>query len=1079
VDRRFTTFHFMWRTISYYRRETVTTALAVAICAMVVTGALIVGDSVRGSLQLIAAHSLGQVKTAATAGERWFTTASIASLKQNAVASSPVMVAAITVSAYVSAPETGRSGAVTLYGIDQDFFSLVSRSREEPAKLPVLHENGILLNRSAADHLGLKVGDTAVLRFFRPSGMPGDAPFSLTRTAVETVRRQVVGVVESSAGGDFDPRVAQRLPLNAFVDITSCGELMGNPGRANLVISDGANGLLDRLTKVFRLEDYGLQLQTGSSGFELRSEGVFLSEAIEAAVDSSGIPCRKVFGYFANTLQHQNKSVPYSFIAGIQEPPFPRDGTDSQIVINQWLADQLEASAGANLTVTAFIPGPYGALSEVTHAFTVREVVPLAGPALDRSFMPLFPGMEHAETCDDWDPALPINMARVRPVDEAYWYKYGGLPKAFIRLDRARDIWKNRFGTLTLVRFTADRAEDIAVALQNKLSPSAAGVLAVDLLAEKSHGISHSIDFSLLFGGLGFFIIIAALMLTSLLFRLSLDRRHQELAVLQVIGFDRRRLWRLLLGESLLISIGGTIVGLVLGIAYAAAMIRLLGTVWNSALNLDQITLLVSARSLVLGFLVSVGACLAAAVVSLRGFFAASKAELLSREAEITITPTVNLRLPLVVLILAVVAAILSPGGGSLLTTALFFLAGLAMLVCTTQLAGWLIVAGAGRVERFSLTRLVVKNTVRNFGRSLAVIRVLAGAIFLVLAVSAHHRGPLADPHQPRSGTGGFALYLETAVPVIGDINSAAGRYALKLDDLATGTTIVPLPMIEGSDGSCLNLNRVSRPPVLGVDAARLADRFMFQAVLPGLEKSWRVLEHDCGDPAVIPAIADADVLRWNLGKSLGDEISVESSTGRSYRLRFVAAIDNSVFQGRILIAREQMYRLWPGLTGSRVFLVDSPPELTESVRSTLATALARYGIHVERSAARLAEFSRVQNTYLSIFLVLGSIGLLLGCGGLAVLLHRNLLERRDELSFLRVLGFDRQAVHRLVFGEHALLFGAGVACGVVSAVTAIFPLIGAPAGNLPVTGMITATALVILTGLTALFFGAKADPRV
>ena len=849
-------------------------------------------------------------------------------------------------------------------------------------------------------------------------------------------------------------------------------DLFGNSGRANLVVSDFEKKLSDKLSGGFGLPDYGLQLSEGTDGPEIRSSSLFLSDMVEVAIDRSELPVRKGFGYFVNTLQSGDRSVPYSFVAGVEGPPMPPDGRSEDMVVNSWLADQLGLEIGSEVSVSAYIPGSYGTLSEATHTFVVREIVPIAGPAADHFFTPSIPGMENAKTCGDWDPALPIDLKRIRPVDEEYWRRYGGLPKAFIRLDKARNIWRNRFGSLTAARFSGNDVRRITAGLLGHLSAQGMGMVEQDIYTRKRHGSAHSVDFSILFASLGLFIILAALLLASLQFGLHLERRHRELAIMQVAGFSRRLLARLLSIECTFIAFVGSVVGILPGIAYAAVTLYLLESVWRGALNFTQIRLHVEPLDLVLGSGMAMAASLFALGMTMRSFFSCSKAFILSGQSEIETAPNAGPIAPIVFFGLAMSTVFLSIGTGSLLTMALFFLAGLFMLGCTTRLSAWLLVRASRHGRPFSLDRLALKYLVRKFRRSKTVIRVMAGAVFLVLAVSANHRAPLDGRPGRETGTGGFSLYVETAMPVIGEIDTEAGRYALKLEALDEKTRVTRLAMLEGSDSSCLNLNRVSRPTLLGVKPGDLAGRFTLQSALFGLEPEWKLLERDFGDPLVIPAIADADVIQWSLGKSLGDNLEIEGSNGQVYKIRLVGALENSIFQGRVVIALSQFYRLWPESTGSRVLLVDSSPENEEKEQAVIADALQRYGAHVQRAATRLAEYNRVQNTYLSIFLALGAIGLLLGCGGLATLLRRNLLERKDELEFLRVLGFKHSAIESLIFKEHALLFIVGVASGLVSASVSVLPALRQAGSELPLPSMVTVALLLIVTGLTILYAG-------
>ena len=91
-------------------------------------------------------------------------------------------------------------------------------------------------------------------------------------------------------------------------------------------------------------------------------------------------------------------------------------------------------------------------------------------------------------------------------------------------------------------------------------------------------------------------------------------------------------------------------------------------------------------------------------------------------------------------------------------------------------------------------------------------------------------------------------------------------------------------------------------------------------------------------------------------------------------------------------------------------------------------------------SEDRLARFNQVQNTYLSIFLALGGLGLILGSAGLAVIVARNVLDRRAELALLKTTGFKDRSIQWLVLSEHWLLLLAGTLIGLVSAAIAVLP---------------------------------------
>jgi ABC-type antimicrobial peptide transport system permease subunit len=115
--------------------------------------------------------------------------------------------------------------------------------------------------------------------------------------------------------------------------------------------------------------------------------------------------------------------------------------------------------------------------------------------------------------------------------------------------------------------------------------------------------------------------------------------------------------------------------------------------------------------------------------------------------------------------------------------------------------------------------------------------------------------------------------------------------------------------------------------------------------------------------------------------------------------------------------------------------------------------ALVDLGGDATSTTARLAQFHRVENTYLSTFQTLGGLGLLLGTIGLATVLLRNVLERRRELALLGAVGYERRHILGLVVAENGLLLVGGLVTGTVCAALAIAPAVVERGGWLPITG--------------------------
>jgi ABC-type antimicrobial peptide transport system permease subunit len=227
----------------------------------------------------------------------------------------------------------------------------------------------------------------------------------------------------------------------------------------------------------------------------------------------------------------------------------------------------------------------------------------------------------------------------------------------------------------------------------------------------------------------------------------------------------------------------------------------------------------------------------------------------------------------------------------------------------------------------------------------------------------------------------------------------------------------------------------------------------------------WLSLNLDLGRK-IVPGIADETVIIWGLGKSVGDTLDYRDEKGEKFRVKIMGGLANSVFQGNIIISEDILMEKYPSVSGHRLFLVDSPPEEADSARSALSWALQDLGLDISSTSERLAGFNKVENTYLSIFLILGGFGLLLGTIGLGIVVIRNILERRGELALLRAIGFNRRSIDKLLLSEHILLLIIGTVCGFITALIAVFPALINPGSEVPYLTIIVTLFVILFSGV-------------
>ena len=810
----------------YYWRTHLGVVLGAALGALVLTGALLVGDSVTATLRGQALARVGKADVAMASGDRFFRGQLDSTL--GGLDAAPVMLLRASIT---RADGTARVNAAQLLGVDFRFWKLAPR---DPTGLisvgnyPHKPKGGVGVNQRLAEELGLKAGDTIIIRVEKPGLFSRDAPLSGDEKDVVAIRVQVGEVLDSGYYGDFALTASQVPPLNAFVPLDLLQQKIAMAGGANLLLgksSVGQETFSDAVAKDFSLADASLELVTlKTQGIELRSPRVFLEPAI---VNAAPVAPNRVeaLTYFVNELRAGDKATPYSMVTavsgGATDSP-AAELKDDEIAINQWLSDDLSIGVGGEVTIKYYVMGERRQLIEKSHQFKVAAVLPMDLPQVNGSWMPDFPGLSDKQNCRDWKPGFDFDSTKIRDKDQTYWEKYRGTPKAFVNLKIGQELWGNRWGNVTSIRWPAGTNKaDIEYGLLAKLTPEMLGFQFIPLREQALKATNAPVDFGQLFVSFSFFLIIAAAVLTGMLFVFSLEQRNAEAGLLLALGLRPKQVRRLFLAEGAVLALVGSVLGAFGGIAYTKIVLWALSSVWKGAVGAVDFQFAMPPETLATGVVSGVVVALLAMWLASRRQLHHSARELLAGEVGETARRG---RRPFVPFVSAAIALM---GAVALLATVkgaeAFFSAGALLLIAGLSFAlGWLrrlANAATGGLE--SIAELGARNTTRRRGRSLATIAVLASGVFMVVAVDSFRHPPVRDGDTSDPGTGGFALVGESSLPIYEDLNTAKGRDAYGLsDEVMRDVKVVPLRVRDGDDASCLNLNRALQPRLLGSSRA-------------------------------------------------------------------------------------------------------------------------------------------------------------------------------------------------------------------------------------------------------------------
>ena len=1106
--------------LRHYRRTHLAVVMGVACAVAVLAGAWLVGSSVRASLSGLVTERLGKTDVVIGAENPFVDTLGERLVKQPAVAASLAGAAPVFALEGLVTHQTSsrRAGKVNVYGVDARFFAFHGVTVTTPSG------NNAWLSPALAEELGAAESDAVVLRVTRPTDIPLDSLHSRKDDVGRSIRLRVQGTLPAASMGEFSIAPSQGPVRAIFVDLGRLQRDLEQPGRANaLLISKAAGAQLSTaaitsaLDEVIDSQDLGLSISSSpnlpisSSLLVESSSGLMRDEAVAAITKASGAApeaVTPVLSWLANKLVLRDKATPYSLVAGIGpaaagdpdlQPYFkslPQSG-EPPIVLNDWIANDLGAKVGDPLELEYYRWLDEGRLVSQREWFRVVAIVPIRGLAADRRLAPPYPGITDSESVADWDPPFPIDLKQVRPKDEEYWDRYRTTAKAFIPLETAQRLWGTRHGKVTSLRFPAPAGvslDDVTRSITRAIGSADAGLNVADVRTQNTAASAGATDFGAYFFYFSVFLVVSALLLTALFFRLGVEQRLREIGVLRATGYSLGTIQKVFVIEGAFVAVAGALLGVGLAIAWAALMMYGLRTWWVGAVGTTALTLHIDPVALALGAIGGIVASVLCIAWTVRRLVHHSPRELLAGTAS-----TADFRRPsrayawalgalaiAVALTLATVFGKVPAAAGFFGAGTLILIGGLSGLSARLKRRRVGVMHGTGMP---ALMRFGWQNAAWRPGRSLTSTGLVAAAAFLLVSVDAF-RKDVGAAGDRTAGTGGFALIAESVLPMVNDPSDPAGREALGLtfdsaDNALAGVSFVGARLRPGDDASCLNLYQPKQPRVIGIPDRLIEDgRFTFASSIADSDElkanPWRLLKVPQAD-GVVAAIVDATSLQYVLHAGVGDVITIDAETARPIRLRIVGSLADSVLQGEIMIADAAFTRLFPDIAGYRVLFADVSPERMadlDRVAATIEERLEPFGLDAQRSLSRLEAYHRVENTYLSTFQTLGGLGLILGTVGLAAVTLRNVFERRRELALLASSGYRVQQLSVLVVSETLALVLAGLLIGVAAALVSIAPVIAERGGRPPALSMIWLAAVAI-SGVVAALVATRSVRRL
>lgn len=320
----------------------------------------------------------------------------------------------------------------------------------------------------------------------------------------------------------------------------------------------------------------GLVLDEWEERPVLKSRSYFLPKALSDALPPEA---SQILTLFVETLTDGATDLSYFFASAIKNGPVPVER--GQILVSSGLKERFKSTAELTFFTSDSFRKILRKTETLEHADTVDDA------RITDVLSPEIPGLTDSAECSGWEAAIPIDFDRIRDEDETYWNEHRSKPKAYLNFDEAQEMFAP--GQCTAALYPADWTADRVQQETLKVLRTMPEYNRVESLADVSAArVNHGVPFAPLFLGLSFFLIVSGLLVLAMLLKLHIQDRESEL-VLLTDYMPLRRVRRFLLAEFAAAMTPGMLAGLLLGAVLCRFQILLLEHAWNGIVLMDHV----------------------------------------------------------------------------------------------------------------------------------------------------------------------------------------------------------------------------------------------------------------------------------------------------------------------------------------------------------------------------------------------------------------------------------------------------------------------------------------------------------
>jgi len=553
-------------------------------------------------------------------------------------------------------------------------------------------------------------------------------------------------------------------------------------------------------------------------------------------------------------------------------------------------------------------------------------------------------------------------------------------------------------------------------------------------------------------------------------FSITIAQRIRELGMLRTLGATRGQVLRGMLLEATVIGVLGSLIGVVAGIGFAAA----LGAIFKSfGIDLPNTGTVIEGRtivvSIVVGMVVTFAAALSPAVRATRvsPMAALLEAELPESRTHGRLFTAVAALVTLVGIALATVglfgalgdsgAAAGAVGGGAVATLLGVSMFSPRLVRPLASVAGWPLEKLRGITGR-----LARENAVRKPGRTAVTSAALMIGLAVVVFVTVFAAGISASIGNAidRNFQGDLVLQNTDG---FSPISPGAAREAERVDGVRTVSSLTFAGGVyEGKDIRLSAVDPATVSDVLSLDWEQGSPN-----TLSSLPPRGAVLDD---------AWADSNNI------DVGDRITIRTPLERDVTLTVEGTVkDNADLLGNVVTTQETLRSQFGVREPSMTFVALAAGANADAVQEQIKQTVERRFPTVDTLNQQELKDSQEEqiNQLVGFFYVLLALAIVISLLGIVTTLALSIHERTRELGLLRAVGMSRKQVKRLVRYESVItaLIGAilGTILGIIFAALVSQPL--ADEGfelAYPVGTLLILLVLAALAGVLAAIFPAR-----